>query len=103
MNTIFQTQTGSTDAVATARQAFIDAELAKVGNEMAIVENKYGITEKLVQDWINGTVQESLEKLKDVVKDQDNELDDIRMLRRQNDMMKRGISRLDVAFQKRNV
>ena len=101
--TRFQTQTGSTDTGATARQAFIDAELAKVGEDMAIVENKYGITEKLIQYWINGTVQEALEKLKDVFKDQDNTLDDYRRLRRQNDMMKRGIDRLDVAFKKRNV
>ena len=51
MNTIFQTQTGSTDAVASARQAFINAELAKVGGNMDALVQKYKIVENIIERW----------------------------------------------------
>ena len=48
---MFQTQTGSTDAVASARQAFINAELAKVGGNMDALVEKYKIVENIIERW----------------------------------------------------
>ena len=60
MNTMFQTQTGSTDAGATARQAFIDAELAKVGGNMDALVQKYKIVDNIIEDWVEYKAWEGL-------------------------------------------
>ena len=60
MNTIFQTQTGSTDAVASARQAFINAELAKVGGNMDVLVQKYKIVENIIGQWVEYKAWEGL-------------------------------------------
>ncbi len=60
MNSIFQTQTGSTDAVASARQAFINAELAKVGGNMDALVQKYKIVENIIGQWVEYKAWEGL-------------------------------------------
>ena len=60
MNTMFQTQTGSTDAVASARQAFINAELAKVGGNMDVLVQKYKIVENIIERWAEHKAWEDL-------------------------------------------
>ena len=60
MDTIFQTQTGSTDAVAPARQAFINAELTKVGGNMDALVQKYKIVDNIIEDWVEYKAWEGL-------------------------------------------
>ena len=81
----------------TTRQNFITAAIAKAGNIEA-VEDKYGISESIIESWIDGTEREVIIDLTDEIDDPEIDDDMKDHIRKNIGLIKQSFKALNQAY-----